>query len=83
MFVFIGKNQEIFIVYTAKSGINKVENCNYFKEGLYKAINLLKPHTIVIYGSDNYDLLDKIREQGINIVAFPSKTSLAFMKEGN
>ena len=73
----------IIAIGVVASGINKIENRKYFKDGLYKAIHLLKPHTIVIYGSDNYDLFDKIREQGINIVAFPSKTSLAFMKEGN
>lgn len=51
--------------------------------GLYKAIEVLKPHTIIIYGSDNYDVFDRIREQGIKVVAFPSKTNRAFMKEGN
>ena len=64
------------------SGINKVINRQYFKDGLMKAIELLEPHTIIIYGSDNYDLFDELRERGINIIAFPSKTNLAFMKEG-
>ena len=73
----------IIAVGVVASGINKLENRKYFMDGLNKAIDLLKPHTIVIYGSDNYDLFDKIREQGINIVAFPSKTSLAFKKEDN
>ena len=53
-----------------------------FKDGLMKAIELLEPHTIIIYGSDNYDLFDELRERGINIIAFPSKTNLPFMKEG-
>lgn len=65
------------------SGINKIANRQYFKDGLMKAIEFLKPHTIIIYGSDNYDLFDELREYGINIIAFPSKTSLAFKKEGN
>lgn len=73
----------IIAVGVIASGIKKVENRKCFMDGLCKAIHLLKPHTIVIYGSDNYDLFDKIREQGINIVSFPSKTSLAFKKEGN
>ncbi len=73
----------IIAVGVVASGINKLENRKYFMDGLIKAIDLLKPHTIVVYGSDNYDLFDKIREQGINVVAFPSKTSLAFKKEGN
>lgn len=64
------------------SGINKVVNRQYFKDGLMKAIELLEPQTIIIYGSDNYDLFDELRNRGINIIAFPSKTNLAFKKEG-
>lgn len=64
------------------SGINKTINRKYFKDGLLKAIELLSPHTIILYGSDNYDLFDDLRRKGINIVAFPSKTNLAYSKEG-
>lgn len=71
----------IIAIGVVASGINKVVNRYYFLNGIYKAIELLKPHTIVIYGSDNYDLFDKIREQGINVIAFPSKTSLAYKEE--
>ena len=73
----------IIAIGVVASGINKVVNRNYFIDGINKAIEYLKPHTIIIYGSDNYDLFDIIREQGINVIAFPSKTSLAFKKEGN
>ncbi len=72
----------IIAIGVVASGINKVVNRKYFKDGLMKAIELLEPHTIIIYGSDNYDLFDDLREQGINIIAFPSKTNLAFKKEG-
>ena len=58
-------------------------NRKYFEDGLYKAIEVLKPHTNIIYGSDNYDVFDRLRELGIKVIAFPSKTNLAFMKEGN
>lgn len=71
----------IIAIGVVASGIHKNENRLYFKNGLMKAIELLKPQTIIIYGSDNYDLFDEIRNQGIKIVAFPSKTSLAY-KEG-
>ncbi|MCR4703593.1 MAG: DUF4417 domain-containing protein [Saccharofermentans sp.] len=73
----------IFAIGVVASGINKVSNRKCFIDGLYRAIEVLKPHTIIVYGSDNYDVFDRIREQGIKVIAFPSKTNLAFMKEGN
>ena len=73
----------IIAVGVVASGINKVINRQYFKEGLMKALELLEPHTIIIYGSDNYDLFDELRDRGIKVVAFPSKTSLAYKKEGD
>ena len=73
----------IIAIGVVASGIDKVINRQYFKDGLVKAIELLEPNTIVIYGSDNYDLFDEIRDLGIKVIAFPSKTSLAYKKEGN
>ncbi len=49
-----------------------------FEVGLAELVNRLQPHTIVIYGSANYDCFEKIKRQGINIVAFSSKTAKAF-----
>ena len=72
----------IIAIGVVASGINKVVNSQYFIDGLMKAIELMEPHTIIIYGSDNYDLFDELRRHGINIIAFPSKTNLAFKKEG-
>ena len=73
----------IIAIGVVASGINMVINRKYFKDGLLRAIELLKPHTIVVYGSDNYDIFDELRNMGINIISFPSKTSLAHKKEGN
>ncbi len=73
----------ILAIGVVASGINKVANRQCFKVGLLRAIELLDPHTIIIYGSDNYDLFDELRERGINIIAFPSRTNLAFQKESN
>ncbi len=49
-----------------------------FENGLYEMVRVLQPHTIIVYGSANYTCFDKLKAQGINIVAFPSKTSIAF-----
>lgn len=49
-----------------------------FEDGLFKMVEVLKPHTIVVYGSANYECFKKLREHGINIVSFQSKTAKAF-----
>lgn len=41
-------------------------------------VEVLHPHTIIVYGSANYACFDKLREQGIHIVSYPSKTNEAF-----
>lgn len=73
----------IIAIGVVASGINKVVNRKYFKDGFLKVIELLKPTTIIIYGSDNYDIFDEARTMGINIVAFPSETCLAYVKGDN
>ena len=68
----------IVAIGTVASGINKTINRPIFEEGLYKMVEILRPHTIIVYGSSNYSFFDKLRKDGITIVSFPSKTSLAF-----
>ncbi len=43
-------------------------------------IEILNPHTIITYGSSNYKCFELLRKAGINVVSFPSQTSLAFDK---
>lgn len=49
-----------------------------FENGLLKMVEVLKPHTIIVYGSANYECFEKLREQGITIISFQSKTAKAF-----
>ena len=49
-----------------------------FEDGLYKMVEVLRPHTIIIYGSAQYDCFDKLRAMNINIVPFQSKTAKVF-----
>lgn len=50
---------------------------DHFENGLSE-VHVLQPHTIIVYGSANYECFNKLKAQGINIVAFPSQTSIAF-----
>lgn len=72
----------IIAIGVVASGINKTMNRRLFKDGLDKALEMLTPHTMVIYGSDNYDVFDNLRNCGIKVIAFPSKTSLAYREGG-
>ena len=63
---------------TVASGIHKLENRPDFENGLFKMLERLKPHTIIVYGSANYDCFRELADKGILIIPFPSDTSLAF-----
>lgn len=63
---------------TVASGIRLCRNRPLFENGLYEMARVLQPHTLVVYGSVNYPCFDRLREQGIQIVSFPSKTALVF-----
>ena len=41
-------------------------------------VEVLKPHTILVYGSANGDCFDVLRAQRINIVSYPGKTAKVF-----
>ena len=49
-----------------------------FETGLNKAVEVLNPKTILIYGSANYPCFQNLKNQGIEIIEYPSRTSLAF-----
>mgnify|MGYP004505891173 FL=1 len=49
-----------------------------FENGLYEMVKRLSPHTIIVYGSANYECFKKLKEQGIKIIDFPSQTAKAF-----
>ena len=68
----------IVSVGTVASGIHKTENRRMFVTGLFEMVQRLSPHTILVYGSSNYDCFKELSERRIRIVRFPSQTSLAF-----
>ena len=49
-----------------------------FEDGLEQLVKVLCPHTIIVYGSANYPCFDKLIDQGIRVVSFPSQTAQAF-----
>lgn len=63
---------------TVASGIHKLENRPEFESGLFKMVDVICPSAIIVYGSSKYSFFDALRDRGIEIISFPSSTSLAF-----
>lgn len=70
----------IVAIGTVGGGPRKLVDRSRFEAGLCKMVEILKPHTILVYGSANGECFDKLRKQGINIVSYQSKTSKDFEK---
>lgn len=49
-----------------------------FEEGLTELVRILCPHTIIVYGSANYQCFTDLRAQGILVVSYQSHTASAF-----
>lgn len=49
-----------------------------FEQGLDELIKRLHPHTIIIYGSANYSCFDKLIDQGIKVISYPSQMAQAY-----
>lgn len=69
----------IIAIGTVASGLRELKNRSTFEQGFYKLLEMLSPHTIVVYGSDKYSCFDSIRSE-VNIIAFSSETSMAFRR---
>lgn len=54
-----------------------------FEEGLKEMVRRLSPHTIIVYGSANYECFHKLKEQGINVLSFQSKTAKVFARRNS
>ena len=63
---------------TVASGIRLLRNRNLFEEGLFQMNKTLKPHTLIVYGSANYECFHNLHREGVRIVSYSSKTSEAF-----
>ena len=68
----------IIAIGTVGGSPRKLTDRARFEIGLAELVRVLKPHTIIVYGSANYPCFDPVRQQGINIVSFPGQTDQAF-----
>lgn len=73
----IPKNS-IVAIGTVGGSPQKKLNRKRFEDGLFEMVRVLKPHTIIVYGSANYPCFEILRKRGINIISYPGKTSVAY-----
>lgn len=65
----------IVAIGTVGGSPRKTKDRRRFELGLYEMVKVLKPHTIIVYGSANYPCFEKLKQEGITIIPYPSETS--------
>ena len=73
----IPKNS-IVSIGTVGGGPRKLIDRDRFEAGLYKMVEVLEPHTILVYGSAKGKCFDELRRRGIIIASYQSKTARDF-----
>ncbi len=63
---------------TVGGGPRKLIDRGRFEIGLNKMIEILHPHTILVYGSANGTCFDELRKHGITIVSYQSRTAKVY-----
>lgn len=59
------------------SRLRNRKNRRIFELGFSHMLEILRPRTIIVYGSDKYPCFDAVRKY-VEIIAFPSETNIAF-----
>ncbi len=70
----------ILAIGTVGGSPKKLIDRKRFEDGLFEMVSRLCPHTIVVYGSANYNCFKKLEENNIVVKSFPSHTAKAFAK---
>jgi len=73
-------HNEIVCIGTVGSGLKYLENRDQFNQWILKMVEVLNPHTILIYGSSNYSIFDELSKKGIKIITYASKTARDFKR---
>ncbi|MBR2694205.1 MAG: DUF4417 domain-containing protein [Thermoguttaceae bacterium] len=72
----------IVAIGTVASGMRSFVNRSIFEEGLAEMVRVLRPHSILVYGSSNYKCFDKLKERGIRIKTIASRMNQTFKGGG-
>lgn len=70
---FAGLPKSSILAIGSHGCIRQKENQSRFEQGLEKMVELLEPHTIIVYGSMRLPIFDWLRKQNINLVGYSSR----------
>jgi len=73
-FAGVDKNSVVAIG-TVGGSPRKIIDRKRFDSGIEEMAKVLKPHTIIVYGSSNYDCFKKLEKEGVKIITFKSATA--------
>ena len=69
------EQNSIVAIGTVGGSPRRLDDRKRFENGLKEMMLRLSPHTIVVYGSSNYQCFEELIEQGIRIITFKSVTA--------
>lgn len=70
----------VLAIGTVGGSPRKLVDRKRFEDGLQELVKRLVPHTLIVYGSANYPCFEKLKAQGVQVVAYPSQTAEAFQR---
>ena len=65
---------------TAGGSPRPLDHRQRFETGLNRMVEVLHPHTIIVYGSANYPCFENLISDGINVASYPSKMAVAYRR---
>ena len=68
-------SNSIVAIGTVGGSPRKLRDRHRFEDGLKEMINRLHPTTILVYGSSNYLCFENIKDEGVNVIHYPSETA--------
>lgn len=74
-------SESVYAIGTVASDLRDRNAMQFFECGLREMVRVLRPKTIIVYGSANYECLRSLEGKGIKVVSFDSKTNLSHGKE--
>ena len=66
------------VIGTVGGSPRKLIDRERFETGLTEMVKRISPHTILVYGSANYSCFARLKDQGIKVIDYRSKTDQAY-----
>ncbi len=73
-------HNSIVAIGTVGGSPRQLNHRDCFEKGLYHMVEKLHPHTIITYGSADYECFYRLSQSGINVISYPSKKAEAYVR---